>query len=32
MAIDTTCCSVVAVDAEGKPLRPADLDGCALRH
>ena len=23
MAIDTTCCSVVAVDAEGKPLRPA---------
>jgi ribulokinase len=23
MALDSTCCSVVAVDAEGKPLRPA---------
>ena len=23
MAVDTTCCSVVALDAEGKPLRPA---------
>lgn len=23
LAVDTTCCSVVAVDAEGKPLRPA---------
>ena len=23
MAVDTTCCSVVAVDAEGTPLRPA---------
>jgi len=23
MAVDTTCCSVVAVDAQGRPLRPA---------
>src|SRR4029453_5195621 len=23
MAVDTTCCSVVALDADGPPLRPA---------
>ena len=33
MSVDTTCCSVVALDAAGKPLAPLhDLDGRALRR
>jgi ribulose kinase len=33
MSVDTTCCSVVALDASGQALAPLhDLDGRALRR